>query len=181
MGSREFLLLVRGDSDQCCVPVRGRQRLTLALPLRLKNESRYVLHVDGGFRVFRLANRADIVTLQSGVDLLEGWEAMTEEDGERRRVARTGATLRLHAPRDYPVLAADLDPGPAPAAAGLRIDLRDEGGETLFTTGIRQRQVVQMRLSIVAGSSAPFSLHYDWIGRPAAAPPVLRAYRFGLT
>jgi len=165
----EFLLRVRceGRCEERCeqneqrIYVRERQSLTLALPLRLKSESRYVLHADGGylssnggrrtkFRVFRLANRADIVTLQSGVDLLEGWEPITDQDGERRRVARTGAKLRLHSVRECPVLAADLDPGTAPAIAGLRIDLRDEGGETLFTTGIRSRHVVLMRLSIGA-------------------------------
>ena len=190
MGRQSFELTLRGSKSRQVFSIFDRQSLTLTLPLSRHQYSSFSLHADGGgapcpnddrqlnFRVFLLATPRDIVTLQSGVELLSGWGPLDTSGQELRRTARTGARVRFFAPRDIPVVVLDIDGGPSPF--GLRIDLLDDQLVPVFTTAIDRRQLVCIRLPLSADTSGTFSFYLEWVGRHSLPPPVLSAYSLQL-
>lgn len=190
MGRQFFQLTVRGDSPDQVFFIRDRHFLTLTLPLSPSRPSRYSLNADGGglpcpnddrqlnFRVFLLATTPDIVTLQSGLELLCGWDPL--DAPTPCCLARSGSSLRLHAHRDFPVFCLDIDPGPPLSSAGLRIDLLDAAGDPVATTAIQARQVIGMRIPVRTAASRELSLYLEWIGQPSAPPPLLKVFSLSL-
>lgn len=186
MGRQHFQLTVRGDAFEQAVAVHDEQRLTLSLPLSRHCKSLFTLHADGGglpcpnddrnlnFRVFRLATLPNIVSIQAGVDLVSGWNRFGEDPPAR--VANSGACIRVHSHRDFPVLCLDLHPAGPANRAGIRIDLLDEDGAPVSTTAIQSRELVGMRLPLRAGMSKVFSLYLEWIGGAVDSPPAVVAF-----
>ncbi len=190
MGRQSFELTIRSGITQQVFSIQDRHSLTLTLPLSRHQSSCFSLHADGGgapcpnddrqlnFRVFLLATPLDIVTLQSGVELLAGWGPLETSGKELRRTVQTGARARFYAPRDTCVLVVDIGGGPSPV--GLRIDLLDEQAVPVFTTAIDRRQLVCIRLPLVADTSGTFSFYFEWVGRSSLPPPVLSAFSLHL-
>jgi hypothetical protein len=118
----------------------------------------------------------DLVDLQSGVELLGGWAPLETDGGQRRRVAGNGALFRVHCRRASPVRCVELDPGALHSPAGLRMDVLDEEGWPMATTGVSGRTLVGLRLPLDAGVTRELSLCFEWIGRlgwPVAGVGVL--------
>lgn len=186
MGRQFFDLTVRGAASKQVYSIQDCHFLTLSLPLSRHRPSLFTLQADGGgfpcpnddrqlnFRVFLLATPPDLVTLQSGVELLTGWDPLDTATGEPRRIGHSGASFRCYAPRDFPVLSLDASASPSPA--GLRLDLLDPHGDPVFTTAIHGRQPVSIRLPLAADASEVYSIYLEWIGRHTLPPPVLSAF-----
>lgn len=178
MGRQFFALTLRGEGGDSILAVQDRVQFRLSLSLSPERRSHYSLHADGGgfpcpnderqlnFRVFVLATPMDLVDLQSGVDLLGGWAPLETSEGQRRRTAGNGARMRVYSPRECPVLCIELAPGVLQSPAGLRMDVLDEEGWPMATTGVTGRTLVGLRLPLKEGAVRELSLYFEWIGRP---------------
>ena len=90
-----------------------------------------------------------------------GWHAFEREHERVFRWACNGASIQAHAPRNCPILKADLEPGPGTAQRPFRIDLLTPGGERIFTTAIRTREQINARLPLKFGEFGVFHFSGD--------------------
>lgn len=154
-----------------CVDAAGRQVAHLGLPVSPLSPTVYTLHVPGNshpvpgdsrrlsFRVFALRESAPLLSPMLRFESC--WHAYEKHEGRVFRWADNGAAIEVQAPRGFPILKADLEPGPGTLQRPFRIDLLTVGGERIFTTSIRTREQIYARLPLEVGEVGVFRFSAD--------------------
>ena len=153
------------------IDVRGRQVAHIILPGHPANATSFTLRVRGDvrpvpgdsrqlcFRLFSIRESAPL--LSAGLRFESGWHAYETANGTPFRWASNRAAIRVQAARACPTLTADLEPGPGTQQRPFRIDLVTPEGARVFTTAIRTREQIQIRLPLKSGELGVFHISAD--------------------
>lgn len=147
VGLKPFDLQVHDGSDKLCdVHVRGKERISFALPPKVPTVHRLTFRAEGGrslagetrvldFRVFDVVlEAAEPDVLPAYVSLDRNWYALEEYGGTRFRWAANDAEITIPPYDGVEGIILDLEAGPSFSGAPLKIDVVDNCTNVLLQT-----------------------------------------------